>query len=207
MTAHNHRDTHTVSMMEAPSGTLRRVWSRNLTTWQQVLGAANRGKKHGPCSPETRAKMSASGLGRPKSAEHRAKISASLRARRGIASVAAVLLCALLLTGCATSKGARRVTIALSLADIATTQYAIGNGFDEANPIYRRNPVERALVVNFAYIFAMDRATDRMEEEQRKYTWEWLAAVRALPVLWNAWTLAHGHASTACPARALVKED
>jgi len=125
-----------------------------------------------------------------------------------VASLLCLALCvAVLLCGCATARQARTVAIGLSVADIGTTEIGIQRGYGEGNPLYSRNPIPRAIVLNFAYIFAMDRATDRMEEEQRKYTWEWLAAVRALPVLWNAWTLAHGHASTACPARALVKED
>jgi hypothetical protein len=102
-----------------------------------------------------------------------------------------VLIAAILLCSCATARQARGVTIGLSLADIGTTAYAVHHGYDEANPIYCRNPIPRAIVVNFAYIFAVDRATDKMEESQRRYTWEWLAFARALPVLWNIYQLGH----------------
>ena len=116
-----------------------------------------------------------------------------------VASLLCPALCvAVLMCGCATARQARGVTIGLSLADIGTTAYAIHHGYDEANPIYCRNPIPRAIVVNFAYIFAVDRATDRMEEAQRKYTWEWIAAARAIPVAWNIYQLGHASKPQTC---------
>ena len=108
---------------------------------------------------------------------------------------------AVLFCGCATARQNRALTIGISLADVGTTAYALHRGFDEANPIYCRNPIPRAIVVNFALIFSVDRATDKMSEAQRKYTWEWMAVARSLPVLWNIYQLGHEGRPATCPLK------
>ena len=109
-----------------------------------------------------------------------------------------VLFVTIFAYGCASSRAARMVTIGLCATDIGTTAYGLHHGYSETNPIYSKQPIPRAIVLNFAFIWTLDRVTAGMSEDRKRFTWEWMALLRSLPVIWNIYQLGHSNAAPTC---------
>lgn len=105
------------------------------------------------------------------------------------AAILCILLCILILLAGCTSTAWRNVAIGASVVDMATTKVALDRGYQEANVLYSKQPIQRGIVLNLTLFWGLNRAMSHQPEGVKRPVWATFALVRLLPVVWNVYQL------------------
>ena len=114
----------------------------------------------------------------------------------GVSFLAAAVVAGVLFSGCASMPMEEKAYIGASVADMATTAYALDHGFHEGNPVLgggsNAEVLAKSLAMNAALYYLQKWLIRNDSPEGKRHWWRITLCIRVVPVGWNVGQLVKG---------------